>query len=236
MASPLIILIGADKGGVGKTQVARALVDYTENPPHKDFPRPRVLDGQFPRGDLKNFRHEAQIINITKVTDQMAIFDVLEGITIVDIPAGLLGYTLKACDEARLLDDVRGGVLRMALLHVLGPSISSLQEIGEAVEMLGTAAKHFVVKNHINETDYFEWDESSQYAKSLAALAGVTIDVPHLDTISNESVQQAQTSFVGFAGGTASRTLRGRVAHWLDRTWSGFDKVGLGRMMEETYR
>ena len=28
MATPTVILIGADKGGVGKTTVARTLVDY----------------------------------------------------------------------------------------------------------------------------------------------------------------------------------------------------------------
>jgi hypothetical protein len=147
----------------------------------------------------------------------------------------MLGYTLKACDEARLLDDVKSGALRMALLHVLGPSISSLDEIGEAVTMLGASAKHFIVKNHINETEFFEWDKDSTYAASLRALAEVTIDVPHLDTTSNEAVQQAKTSFIGFVGGPASRTLRGRVAKWLDRTISGFDKVGIGRLINETF-
>jgi hypothetical protein len=236
MGSPLIILIGADKGGVGKTHVTRALRDYMDTPPQKDFPRPRLLDGQFPRGDLHNFHPEAEIINITDISDQMKVFDTLGGVTMVDIPAGLLGFTLAACDEARLLDDVRSGALRMALLHVLGPSISSLDEIGEAVAMLGTSAQHFIVKNHINETNFFEWDKDSTYAASLRALANVTIEVPHLDTTTNEAVQQARTSFIGFAGGTASRTLRGRTAKWLDKTWSGFDKVGLGRLIEETFR
>ena len=236
MATPLIIFTGAGKGGVGKTTICRALRDYMDTPGMKDFPRPRVLDGQFPRGDLVQFCHDAQIINITSISDQMKVFDTLEGVTIVDIPAGLLGYTLKACDEARLLDDVKEGKLRMALLHVLGPSISSLDEIGDATALLGTSAKHFIVKNHVNETEFFEWDRDSSYAASLRALADITIEVPHLDTVSTEAVQIAKTSFLAFAGGTASRTLRGRVAKWLDKTWSGFDKVGLGRMIEETFR
>src|ERR1700733_8989183 len=117
--TPLIILVGADKGGVGKTQVCRALRDYMDTPERKDLPRPRLFDGQHPRGDLVNFCHDAQVINITDIADQMKIFDTLEGVTMVDIPAGQLGWTLKACDAARLLDDVRSGALRMALLHVL---------------------------------------------------------------------------------------------------------------------
>jgi hypothetical protein len=236
MASPLIILVGSEKGGSGKSMTTRALRDYMDTPPQINLPRPRLLDGQFPRGDLIQFNHDAEIINITDISDQMKIFDALSGVTMVDLPAGLLSYTLKACDEARLLDDVKSGALRMALLHVLGPSISSLDEIADAVALLGTSAKHFIVKNHINESNFFEWDKDSSYAKSLRALADVTIEVPHLDTVSNEAVQEAKTTFIGFAGSGASRTLRGRVAKWLDKTWSGFDKVGLGRLIDETFK
>ncbi len=242
MTKPLIIVIGADKGGVGKTQVTRTLRDYMDTPALLKLPRPKLYDGQYPRGDLVKFRREAEIINITDIADQMKMFDTLDGVTIIDIPAGLLGFTLQACDEARLLDDVRSGALRMALLHVLGPSISSLDEIGDAVGMLGASAKHFIVKNHINETNFFEWDEDSTHAKSLRALAGVTIEIPHLDTTSNESVQMAGLPFIEFVarevdqdGKKISRTLRGRTARWLGKTWSEFDRVGLGRMIEETF-
>ena len=229
--TPLIIMVGADKGGVGKTQVCRALCDYMDTPPFNGLDAPRILDSQFPKGDLVQFRVSAEVINITDVQDQMKVFDQLSGITIVDVAAGLLGFTMRAFDQARLLDDVREGKLQIALLHVLGPSISSLSEIGEATAMLGTAASHFIVKNYINETKYFEWDEASEYAKSLKALAHVTIEVPHLDTIANESVQQARQSFVAFAASNASRTLRGRVAKWLELTWASFDRVGLGKII-----
>lgn len=235
MPKPLVILVGADKGGVGKTQTCRALRDYMDTPARMALPRPRLFDGQHPRGELVNFRPEAQVVNITDVADQMKIFDTLEGVTMVDIPAGQLGETLRVCDSARLLDDVRSGDLRMALLHVLGPSVSSLDEIGDAVAMLGASAKHFIVKNHINETKFFEWDANSSYARSLRALADVTIEIPHLETLPNEAVQAAGISFVGFIGGNAGRVQRGLVATWLKKTWEGFDKVGIGRMIDETF-
>lgn len=232
--APLIIAVGADKGGVGKTQVCRALRDYMDTPELKDFPRPRLFDGQYPRGDLKQFHPEAEVINITDIADQMKVFDTLEGVTMLDIPAGQLGSTLRAFDDASLLDDVRGGSLQMALLHVLGPSISSLDEIGDAIRLLGTSAKHFIVKNHINETSFFEWDVNSDQAKALRALANVTIDVPHLDTVPNEAVQGAKLSFVGYVASKKSRTYGGHVAKWLKQTWSEFDRVGLGKMIAST--
>jgi hypothetical protein len=236
MAKPLMIVVGADKGGVGKTQITRALRDFVEMPALRQLPRPRMFDGQFPRGDLVQFCPGAEIVNITEVSDQMKIFDTLEGVTIVDIPAGQLGYMLKSCDDARLLEDVKSGELRMALIHVLGPSVSSLGEIADATAMLGTDAKHFIVKNHINETNFFEWDENSAYARSLRALANVTIDVPHLNTTANEAVQQAKVSFVSYVASGASRTLRGQTAKWLEKTWASFEQVGIGRMIEETFQ
>ena len=48
MAKPAVILVGADKGGVGKTTVARALLDYfiAHNIPTRAF------DTEAPKGTL----------------------------------------------------------------------------------------------------------------------------------------------------------------------------------------
>lgn len=231
--TPLVIIVGADKGGVGKTQICRALRAYFDRPDLKNTPRPRTLDGQYPRGDFAQFCPGAQVINVTDVADQMKIFDTIEGVTIVDIAAGLLGYMLSACDNAMLFEDVKAGKLNLALLHVLGPSVSSLDEISDAIRMLGVSAKHLIVKNHINETNFFEWDQNSQYATSLRALESVTISVPHLNTVANEAVQQAQAPFLSFVESNASRTLRGHVAKWLKSTFDEFDRVGMGQLIHQ---
>jgi hypothetical protein len=244
MASPLMIVVGAEKGGVGKTTVCRLLASYMETPDFKDFPRPRLIDGQFPRGDLARFHSEAEILNVTETSDRMKMFDDLSGVQIVDLPAGVLGYTLRASDDAMLLDDVRAGRLRMALLHVLGPSLSSLDEIADATQLLGTSVQHFIVKNYINETKFFEWDTSSKYAAILRTLANVTIEIPHLDTMASEALQSSKGSIVDFIGGSTmdpatgkpwSKTLRGMSGKWFSRAATGFDRVGLGAMIKETF-
>lgn len=233
MTAPLIILAGADKGGVGKTQVCRAVCAYMDAPAFKDKAPPRVLDSQSPKGDLVKFCHGAEIINIKSVRDQMRIFDALSGVTVLDVSAGELGFLMQALDEARLLDDVRAGALKIALLHVLGPSLSSLSEISDATAALGSAANHFIVKNRIT-AKAFEWEnDDNPHAASLRALARVTIEIPHLDAEANWAVQEFQASFASFISGSASRTLRGIVARWLERTMAEFDRAGLGRMIEE---
>jgi hypothetical protein len=51
MAKPVVIVVGADKGGVGKTTVSRTLLDYfsANNVPTRAF------DTESPRGTLKRF-------------------------------------------------------------------------------------------------------------------------------------------------------------------------------------
>ncbi len=51
MTQPAVVLIGADKGGVGKTTVARTLLDYLA----RHQVRTRAFDTEIPRGTLKRF-------------------------------------------------------------------------------------------------------------------------------------------------------------------------------------
>ena len=51
MAKPVVIVVGADKGGVGKTTVSRTLLDYFS----ANNVLTRAFDTESPRGTLKRF-------------------------------------------------------------------------------------------------------------------------------------------------------------------------------------
>jgi hypothetical protein len=231
---PTIIIVGADKGGVGKTMISRALLDYL-NARKCAY---RAFDAEFPAGDLKRFAQESQIIDISRVQDQMSVFDAVDGesLTVLDLRGGLLTPTLQALDDAKLFDDVRNNKMRLILLHVLGPTMASIAEISEAAKRVGAgSARHFVVKNHINQTQYFDWDGPSRQA-AWQQMSNVTIDVPQLSEIACETLQKLGGSFTSFCAdqnqaGTQSRVLRGRVQTWLETVWREFDRVGLGDLI-----
>src|ERR1700704_4106636 len=91
MAKPAVIVVGADKGGVGKTTVSRTLLDYfsANNVPTRAF------DTESPRGTLKRFHPDVtEIVDMTSTSDQMKIFDTLNSagpsVTVIDVRAGLL--------------------------------------------------------------------------------------------------------------------------------------------------
>src|SRR6478672_8027946 len=105
MAKPAVIVVGADKGGVGKTTVSRALLDYfiAHNIPTRAF------DTESPRGTLKRFHPDVtEVVDITTTGDQMKIFDTLSStdaqITVIDVRAGLLSPTLRALNDIGFLD------------------------------------------------------------------------------------------------------------------------------------
>src|SRR6201746_1982405 len=94
MAKPAVIVVGADKGGVGKTTVSRTVLDYfsANNVPTRAF------DTESPRGTLKRFHPDVtEIVDMTTTSDQMKIFDTLNSsspsVTVIDPSFGLLAPT-----------------------------------------------------------------------------------------------------------------------------------------------
>src|SRR4051812_29269707 len=159
MAKPAVIIVGADKGGVGKTTVSRTLLDYFTA---HQIPT-RAFDTESPKGTLKRFHPDAtEVVDMTAIPDQMKVFDTLNAtdasVTVIDVRAGLLSPTLKALRDIGFIEAARKGQITFAVFHILGPSIASLDEIAETAAYLGDA-KYFLVKNFINNTHYFQWDE-----------------------------------------------------------------------------
>jgi hypothetical protein len=236
---PVVIMIGADKGGVGKTTVCRVLLDWLDEklPPGS---KTRVFDTQWPNGDLKNFRLGVDVVNITNIEDQMIIFDNVEDMqaTIVDVSAGHLFPSLETMDRAGLLRDVAKGDIRMIVMHVIGPTISSLGEVGEVMSRIGGGAvRHVLVKNHYNDTRYRVANDP-RYVEVLRAAAANTINVPQLVATAIEEIQQQSVGFAQFVKGfdllnqpvarKNSRMLVGYTAKWLSDVWSEFERVGIG--------
>jgi hypothetical protein len=234
MAKPAVFLIGADKGGVGKTTVARTLLDYFGV---RSVPT-RAFDTESPRGTLKRFHPDVtEVVDVTAASDQMKIFDTLSGadakLTVIDVRAGQLSSTLQALSDIGFLELGRTGQITLAMFHILGPSIASLEEIAETARFVGDA-NYFLVKNHINETTFFEWDPETykSYFKKIKDAQEVT--VPKLNEMACEQVELAGVPYVSFIENRKySFVLRGYVRHWLGQVWREFDRVKLVELISQ---
>src|SRR5260370_2507324 len=104
MAKPVVIVVGADKGGVGKTTVSRTLLDYfsANNVPTRAF------DTESPRGTLKRFHPDfTEIVDMTTTPDQMKIFDTLNSsgpsVPVIHVPPARLSPPLASLRSITLL-------------------------------------------------------------------------------------------------------------------------------------
>src|SRR5271169_3703234 len=239
MAKPALILVGADKGGVGKTTVARTLLDYFT----AHHVPTRAFDSESPRGTLKRFHGDAaDIVDATSVSDQMRIIDTLSTtdstVTIVDVRAGLLSPTLRSLRDIGFLDAVKKGQITFVVFHILGSSIASLNEIEETAPFV-TDAKYFLVKNFINNTSFFEWDQATHasYFKRLKDAQILTI--PKLNEMAYEQVELASVPFLTFVANKGPKqesanysfVLRGYVRHWLGNVWAEYDRIKLNEIV-----
>ena len=235
MARPAVILVGADKGGVGKTTVARTLIDYfgAHQTPTRAF------DTESPRGTLKRFHPElTEVVDVTSVSDQMKIFDTLGSadakVTVIDVRAGLLSSTLQALSDIGFLESAKKGQITFAVFHILGSSIASLEEIAETARTVGDA-NYFLVKNFINNTTFFEWDPETYNSYFKRIKNAIEITIPKLNEMACEQVEVAGTPYVTFVAnktingepGNNSFVLRGYVRHWLGNVWAEYDRIKL---------
>jgi hypothetical protein len=218
--TPILILCGSNKGGVGKTTIARALLDFLKD---KGL-RPTVFDTEPDPGVLRRFYKNARSVDVGKVRGQMQVFDEVEsaGFTFVDIKAGGLSKVLTTMRDAGLLKDVHAGKMRMIVIHVLGSTEASLREIEVASAVLAEGGEHILVKNHATDGQFFEWDKTTY--DSFFKPGQLMLDVPHLDGMACDAVDQKATSFSDFiTDETNSRMLRGIVRHWLSQVFAQFE-------------
>jgi len=232
---PAVLVVGADKGGVGKTTISRTVLDYLRA---KSMPA-RAFDSESPRGTLKRF-HPAvtEIVDITHTGDQMKILDTLSSndarITLIDIKAGLLSNTLKAFQDSGFFDAVRAGDVSFGLFHVLGPSVASLDEISEVAPYIENGA-YFAVKNFINETSFFDWDPAVKAKYFEKSKDSTEISIPKLTEMACESVELAGVPFSTFianknaqgGAGNYSLVLRGYVRTWLMHVAAEYERAGV---------
>jgi len=237
MSKPAVIIVGADKGGVGKTTVTRTVLDYFSA---RKIPT-RAFDTEAPKGTLKRFHPEVtEVVDVTRIPDQMQVFDTISEstVTMIDVRAGLLSPTLTALRNIGFIDAARKGQIAFSVFHILGPSVASLDEIAETADFM-TDARYYLVKNFINNTHFFEWDQATYNSYFNRIKDAVEITIPKLNEMACEQVELASVpylSFIANKGATGenanySFVLRGYVRHWLGNVWAEYDRIKLSDLV-----
>jgi hypothetical protein len=232
---PTLILVGADKGGVGKTTISRALLDYLS----RKSVQARAFDTEHPRGTLHRFYPGlTEVIDLSHVADQMKILDTLDTasvrVTLVDLRAGNLSLALDIFDRIGVFEAARAGYFDLGLIHVIGPAIASMNEIGEVAKYI-SGVDYVVARNFINETNFFEWDPKTYKRYFARVKEQGEIDIPKLNEMAYEQVDLEGVTFKDFIDnraadgqpGNFSFVLRGYVRRWCHDLDQQFERLSL---------
>jgi hypothetical protein len=122
--------------------------------------------------------------------------------------------------------------ITFAVFHILGPSIASLDEIAETANFM-VGAKYFLVKNFINDTQFFQWDQATYNSYFHRIKDATELTIPKLNEMAYEQVEVSSVPFLKFVANKGvhdeaanySFVLRGYVRHWLANVWSEFDRI-----------
>ncbi|WP_315701301.1 MULTISPECIES: hypothetical protein [unclassified Bradyrhizobium] len=210
MTKPVVYIVGADKGGVGKTTTTRTLIDYLDR--HGIGNRAFDTQTDIPGGTLKRFYPDrTELVDLLDSDGQMRVFDTLNAqiATVIDIRASLLSPTLQILSDIGFLDSSK---LDIRLLHVLGNSQASIEEVAPVASKLA-GMRHILVGNRINATKF--------------AFPADALDIPMLVPAMAEAVDKSNQPFSLFAKSNPSAVMRGTVGTWLDRVFAQYARVQL---------
>jgi hypothetical protein len=225
-----IHFIGGEKGGVGKSVVARVLAQYWI-----DRGKPFAgVDGDLSHGALlRHYGDFSQAVDLSASDSADQILDRALGAerrVLVDLPAQsarALGAWLSGANVLRLARELGTPI---TFWHVSDGGFASVGQIHKALDQYGDQAAHVVVKNHARSKDFAQLDASPASGK-LTQLSGKVVNLSELDATAMYKIDSGGLSFWAGAnaadGEAALKPLeRERVKLWLNKTYAAFDQLG----------
>ena len=217
-----IHFVGGEKGGVGKSVVARLLAQW-----FIDHAVPfAAVDADLSHGALvRAYADYAQTVDMSDPTSADQIIDRALGAdrrVLIDLPAQSLRFLWTWLSEANVFAFAKEMGLRMSFWHVSDGGFSSVKEIERALDLFGDRFEHKVVKN-LGRSKNFSQFEDSNAKRRLDQLGGKTVELPELDAAAMFKVDRLGSSFWGAIHSVEPEGLkpleRQRVRLWLERCY-----------------
>jgi hypothetical protein len=224
-------LVGGEKGGVGKSVVARLLVQWAID---KQLPFAAVdADAShgallrhyptFTRGvDLARLESADEILSAGLEVDQRVI---------VDLPAQSDRLVSAWISEGGILDLARESNVEMVFWHVMDDGRDSISTLGRLLERYGSKARFVVVENLGRGKEFSLFDHSAVREAANAAGAA-TIQLPELYAPAMRKMDRSDCSFWAavhnpdFAPDLFTRMDRQRIKVWMQACFDQFARLG----------
>jgi hypothetical protein len=228
-----ILLIGGEKGGVGKSLVSRALAQY-----FIDHSMPFVgFDTDRSHGALMRFyadyaspilidRYEA-LDHIVEVAVEQSGLRVL-----VDLAAQTHAPLVAWMDDSGVLDLARENGLQITYWHVMDTGRDSVDLLRQILERFQDRLNYVVVRNQLRGNDFSNLEKSGLLDR-LSDLGGGVIEVKQLHQSVIQKIDAKDSSFwaakqsgTEFGAGLGLME-RQRLKTWMNHVFAEFSAAGV---------
>jgi hypothetical protein len=222
-------LVGGEKGGVGKSVVARVLAQSCID----RGVRFAALDADQSHGALvRSYAEFAQPVDLERLESADQILDRALGAdrrVVVDLPAQSHRALRRWIDATDVLAYAREMDVRVVLWHVTDGGFDSVAHLERLLADFGNSVEYVVVKNEGRSKDFSQLEASPTYQR-LLALGGRVVALPELDPSIMYKVDRYGASFWAAVNATegeqALSTLeRRRARFWLERAEAALQSV-----------
>lgn len=227
-----LILVHGDKGGVGKSTLARATLDYL----YRKTRIPIVYDADNRNAQVYRFYNE--VFPVTKINiNQRGAFDlVLDKMAenqkaakvnvFVDLPAQAGNSVDAALSELQLVDALDSIRARATLLFVIGRTSDSIDALQIAFDLFGAIADFVVVKNEFfGEATRFTLYEASATRQLLEKNGAKELIIPTLWGDTYDLIDKLNLPFFKVAESNLQLSTKARVMAWLNKFDVQFEKI-----------
>jgi len=226
---PRLILTHGEKGGVGKTTVARLIADFL-NSRNSSY---RAFDAEGTTGQLLRFHPaETAAVNVASAATIAPVLDYLmepggKRLALVDLGARS-GEEVKGwLYRGGALEEAEASRLGITVVYVLGGAVDSVGHLKECFGALGRDVNYIIVKN-FGVAGKFDVYDQSNVRKDLLAAGAREIAIPSLDGAVYQSVDRASIAFSAFADGQSAHfgfTERRYCRSWLRECFTALGEV-----------
>ncbi len=224
-----IYFVGGEKGGVGKSVVARLLAQWCvdRSAPFAaidaDASHGSLLRsyGEFTQPvDLESFASADEIVNRALAADRTVV---------VDLPAQSGRALERWIESADVVRFAREAGVRLTLWHVSDGTFDSVRDLERTLDRWADSFQYVAVRNHGRARDFSLFDESDG-RRRVEQMGGSVIDVPELDGAAMSRIDRNGASFWSAIHDAAGAHVlaplqRERARLWLGRCYKAFGSV-----------
>jgi hypothetical protein len=228
-----IHLIGGEKGGVGKSLVARLLAQYMID---NDIPFLGFDSDQSHGALLRFYSGYASPVLIDSYESLDAIVEATtdnpERRVLVDLAAQTQERLTRWMDDSQLLEVATELGLHIRYWHVMDAGKDSVDLLKRLLDRHGAKLNYVLVLNQIRGDDFRILDKSGEKERALS-LGAAVVHLKRLHEVSMIKIDASSTSFWAVAnkgdGDTSGLGLleRQRVKVWLRNAFSEIAKLGV---------